>query len=81
MLDSWYNIPHKTIFGYTIREVKEQIYKLIRKSCIMKKQIEYITQEREIKKLIEETEKKAKKGRKDSQSNKISSAAATVKKK
>lgn len=57
VLDSWYNIPNNSqlsdLSGYGINEVKERIYELIRKSCVMKRQIEYNAQEVEIRKIIE----------------------------
>ena len=40
VLDSWFNIlRNDNIFGYSVKEIKEQLYKLVRMSCIMKKEI------------------------------------------
>lgn len=42
ILQSWFSIPEdKGETGYTVQELRDQIYLLIRKSCMLKRQIEY----------------------------------------
>lgn len=59
VLDNWYNIHQKSLFGYSVKDIKTLLYKLIRKSCIMKKQISRDTYSRKLKKIVEQKQKRA----------------------